>query len=266
MLASLGDGGQETDLAPALAVLRDWDGEASTDSAGAVIYERTLERLVEICIGSLLSPALRRQLLGGSVHAFFQVGPFSGRVHPAMVEALEAGRPGPAREVDHAARDAVLKQALREAIGVVGVRQGSDPAAWRWGPEAPVRFEHPLAAAVPLLARILNRGPYEGSGDGDTVRLSGRGYGDSADSQTTSAFLRAVYDVGGWNRSVFSHPPGQSGHPGSPHYADSIPGWLQGRPLPLAFGQAAPTGDSDDPRDQAVRVLRLRPAGGPGAG
>jgi penicillin amidase len=266
MLVRLGDGAQETDLAPALAVLRDWDGDASADSAGAVIYERTLTRLIEICIGSLLSPALRLQLLGGSVHPFFQVGPFSGRLHPALVEALEAGRPGPAREVDHAARDAVLKRALREAIAEVAPRQGSDPAAWRWGPEAPVRFEHPLAGAVPLLARILNRGPYEGRGDGDTVRLSGTGYGDGPVSQTTSAFLRAVYDVGGWNRSVFSQPPGQSGHPGSPHYADSIPGWLQGRPLPLAFGQAAPTGDRAYPRDEAVRVLRLRPAGGPGAG
>jgi len=123
----------------------------------------------------------------------------------------------------------------------------------------PVRFEHALAAALPVLARILNRGPYEGSGDTDTVRLSGRGYGYVVVSPTTSAFLRAVYDVGEWSRSVFSCPPGQSGHPASPNYADLIPGWLECRPLPLAFGEDA------EPPDEAVRVLRLRPLGAPKA-
>lgn len=257
MLARLG--APDADLVAALSVLRDWDGKVSADSAGAVIYERTLERLIEICIGARLSPALRMQILGGSVHPFFPVGPFSGRLHPALVEALEEGRTVPAGEVDPSARDSVLRQALREAIAQVAARQGPDPAAWRWGPEVPVRFEHTLAAALPVLARILNRGPYEGSGDTDTVRLSGRGYGYVVVSPTTSAFLRAVYDVGEWSRSVFSYPPGQSGHPASPNYADLIPGWLECRPLPLAFGEDA------EPPDEAVRVLRLRPLGAPKA-
>jgi len=187
------------------------------------------------------------------VHPFLPVGPFSGRLHPALVEALEEGRVVPAGEVDPAARDSVLRRALREAIAGVAVRQGPDPTAWRWGPEAPVRFEHPLATALPVLGRILNRGPYEGSGDTDTVRLSGRGYGEGVVAATTSAFLRAVYDVGEWSGSVFSCPPGQSGHPASPHYADLIPAWLEGRPLPLAFGAELP--------DEEVKVLRLRPPG-----
>jgi penicillin amidase len=259
MLARLGEAADDAELVAALSVLRDWDGKMSADSAGAVIYERTLERLIEICIGARLSPALRQQILGGSVHPFFPVGPFSGRLHPALVEALEEGRSVPAGEVDPSARDSELRQALREAIAQVTARQGPDPAAWRWGPEVPVRFEHPLAAALPVLARILNRGPYEGSGDTDTVRLSGRGYGDGVVSPTTSAFLRAVYDVGKWSRSVFSYPPGQSGHPASPNYADFIPGWLECRPLPLAFGEDA------EPPDESVRVLRLRPVGAPKA-
>jgi penicillin amidase len=259
MLARLGEAADDAELVAALSVLRDWDGKMSANSAGAVIYERTLERLIEICIGTRLSPALRQQILGGSVHPFFPVGPFSGRLHPALVEALEEGCSVPAGEVDPSARDSVLRQALREAIAQVAARQGPDPAAWRWGREVPVRFEHPLAVALPVLARILNRGPYEGSGDTDTVRLSGRGYGDGVFSPTTSAFLRAVYDVGEWSRSVFSYPPGQSGHPASPNYADFIPGWLECRPLPLAFGEDAV------PPDESVRVLRLRPVGAPKA-
>jgi penicillin amidase len=278
ILARLGtaEGVGGVDLGRALAVLRDWDGDMNADSAGAVIYERTLERLIENCIGVRLSPALRLQLLGRSVHPFFPVGPFSGRLHPALVEALEEGRTVPGGEVDPRARDSVLWQALTETLAQVAARQGPDPAAWRWGAEVPVRFQHPIAAALPVLGGILNRGPYEGSGDTDTVRLSGRGYGEGVVASTTSAFLRVVYDVGGWSRSVFSHPPGQSGHPASPNYDDLIPGWLECRPLPLAFGEAAPGievapgGDAapggeaasiggQAPLGDEVRVLRLRP-------
>jgi penicillin amidase len=265
------EGAADVDLDAALEVLRNWDGEANADSAGAVIYERTLERLMENCIGARLSPALRLQLLGRSVHPFFPVGPFSGRLHPALVEALEDGRTVPGGEVDSRARDSALRQALTEALAQVAAHQGPDPASWRWGVEVPVRFQHPLAAALPVLGRILNRGPYEGSGDTDTVRLSGRGYGEGVVASTTSAFLRAVYDVGGWSRSVFSHPPGQSGHPASRNYADLIVGWLECRPLPLAFGEASPGGEAasvsgEAPTGDAVRVLRLRPLGPPKAG
>ena len=244
----------DADLAPVLAELRRWDGLATAESAGAAIYEAVLERLVENCIGSQLSPALRLQLLGRSVHPFFPVGPFSGRLHPALIEALESGRGAPAGRQDPQERDRVLRQAMRQAIDELKRRQGSEPSRWRWGREARILFEHPLAAAVGLLAPILNRGPYEGRGDTDTVRLSGRGYGDGVVSPTTSAFCRAVYDVGDWSRSVFSHAPGQSGHPASPNYGDMVPGWLEGRPLPLAFGDGA--GSVDD----SPRVLRLVPA------
>ncbi len=246
-------GPSDADLEPALAELRGWDGQATEASAGAAIYEVVLERLVEICIGSQLSPALRQQLLGRSVHPFFPVGPFSGRLHPALIEALESGRSTPAGLVDPGGRDRVLRQALRETVAELNRRQGGSASTWRWGREARVLFEHPLAAAVGVLAPILNRGPYEGRGDTDTVRLAGRGYGEGVVSPTTSAFCRAVYDLSDWTRCVFSHAPGQSGHPASPNYGDLVPGWLEGRPLPLAFGDGSVTDDL------AVRVLRLVP-------
>ncbi len=247
-------GPADADLAATLAELRRWDGQAAEDSAGAAIYETVLERLVENCIGSQLRPALRLQLLGRSVHPFFPVGPFSGRLHPALIEALESGRGAPAAREDPEERDRVLRQATREAIDELTRRQGDDPSRWRWGREARVLFEHPLAAAVGVLAPILNRGPYEGRGDTDTVRLAGRGFGEGVVSPTTSAFCRAVYDVGDWSQSVFSHAPGQSGHPASPNYGDLVSGWLEGRPLPLAFG------DGDGSAEDLARVLRLVPA------
>ena len=243
----------DADLGPALMELRGWDGQATAASAGAAIYEVVLERLVENCIGARLSPALRLQLLGRSVHPFFPVGPFSGRLHPALIDALESGRAIPGGPVDAGARDDALRQAMRQAVGDLSRRQGAEPSRWRWGREARVRFKHPLATAVRPLGPILNRGPYEGAGDTDTVRLAGRGYGEGFATPTTSAFCRAVYDVGDWSQSVVSHAPGQSGHPASPNYADLIPGWLEGRPLALAFG-------SDRDGGEDWKVLRLVPA------
>ncbi|RME43540.1 MAG: hypothetical protein D6791_15185, partial [Chloroflexi bacterium] len=44
-----------------------------------------------------------------------------------------------------------------------------------------------------------------------------------------------IVDLAGLERSVAVCPPGQSGHPGSPHYADQLPDWLAGRHRPMLW-------------------------------
>jgi penicillin amidase len=256
------EGDQDESISLAVGLLAAWDARLDSDSSGGCVYEGLLERLADRMIGSRLSPSLRDQVLARSVHPFFPIGPFSGRLTPSIIEAVAQGRPAPGSPVDHERCDQLLAACLAETVADLRRRQGSDPAGWRWGAEQQVVYAHPVADAVRPLAAILNRGPFAGSGDTDTVRLMGHSAGRGILSPTTAATCRAVYDLGDWKRSVISHSPGQSGHPASPHYADMIEEYLAGRPCPLDFG---PGSFDADAGDDGALTLRPRAADNPAA-
>jgi penicillin amidase len=255
VLARIGDGDGGPDLALGLRLLRDWDGRLDPNSCGGSVYEGLLEHLVDRMIGSRLSPALREQVLKKSVHSFFPTGPFAGRLTPAVIEALAEGRPAPGAQPDRERCNALLGECLAEAAADLARRRGSDPSRWSWGDEHQVLYQHPIAQAFSPLGAILNRGPFPGAGDTDTVRLMGTGGGRGSTSLATAAICRAVYDLADWNRSVISHSPGQSGHPASSNYADMINDYLAGRPQQMDFGA-----DGHKRAARESRLLRLTPA------
>ena len=241
----------EGDLGVGLGVLGEWDGRLEADSAGALLYQRLWERLIEAVIGAAAPPRSRAFLLGGSVHDLFPQGPFNTRLTPIVISLLERGQTAPLGAPDPAARDRLLSTELAASVADVRRRHGDDPTRWRWGDRHQVRFEHPLASAVKALAPIISRGPYPSRGDNDTVWLSWRGATSGILAPVASAIWRAAYDLADWGGSVAGTGPGQSGHPASKHYADLVDGWLSGRPRPLAFGASPPAGDR----------LLLRPGG-----
>jgi penicillin amidase len=64
--------------------------------------------------------------------------------------------------------------------------------------------------------------------------------------------LRSVWDVGNWEAGGIVIPQGESGEPGSPHYRDGAPVWLEQTLVPLPFDDAAVAKAS-------VETLELRP-------
>lgn len=120
------------------------------------------------------------------------------------------------------ARDALLTTTL------VAV----DSAASAGGPGiAQVTFSHPLGISEQARRRF-NVGPFSPGGYAGTVQaISSRG--------RIGPSFRAVFDVGDWDRSIAVSPPGQSGWPDSPHYADLAALWAAGDSFPLAFTPAA---------------------------
>lgn len=49
--------------------------------------------------------------------------------------------------------------------------------------------------------------------------------------------LQHVLELADWDRGTANSVPGQSGQPGSPHYADFVPLWDKGRYFPLALSR-----------------------------
>jgi penicillin amidase len=226
LLGSLPDG--DRDVKDGLALLRGWDGTMDRDSAAAAVYAAFRERLVRDLMTPLLGPLAAEAFAGAPRGAVAHVA----RVKSRLVEWIRAGD----RTILPPGTDwpAALARALGAAVAGLRERLGPDPATWRWGALHTTEPHHPLALVQPELGRWLDPPRVAVGGDGDTVQNAGfiaaAGYGVSATS-----VARYVFDLGDWERSAWVIPLGVSGHPGSPHYADQVTPWSEGRLLPMRY-------------------------------
>ena len=207
----------------ALALLAAWDGDLGPESEGGAVFGalmRGLEREAYDDAGT--------DPLGGDEDAL-PTGLFE-RARPAVIRAV-------AERDDSFFPDGVTAEAaVRAALAAAAHTLGADPALWRRGRFHRVRLAHGLDA-VPGLRRIFSRGPYAVGGDADTVNVMARVSGVAPGSMIGPS-MRAVYDLGDRDGTLVSLVPGQSGHPGSRHYDDLLPGWLRGEPVPLVMSRA----------------------------
>jgi len=198
--------------------LLSWDGVLDRDSVAAGIYV-AWERILARKLAERFVPEEARD----------DIGPLP---MPRMIAWLSApdGRFGadPA-----AARDALLAEALADAVAELDERFGPDQAAWRYGQAGykHARIRHPLGAAVDEATReLLEAGPLPRGGNAQTPNSTGGG-----DNQPTGATLRVVVDTADWDRAVATSSPGQSGDPESPHYRDLFQPWARGTYFPLLY-------------------------------
>lgn|GEM_PF-1513335 len=82
---------------------------------------------------------------------------------------------------------------------------------------------------------LFDAGPVERGGDAYTPNATG----GANFRQQSGASYRHVFDLAEWDRGVFTNAPGQSGQPGSPHYADLLKLWADGSYAPLAYTRHA---------------------------
>jgi penicillin amidase len=137
---------------------------------------------------------------------------------------------------DEATRKSILLESLRTAREELVKLQGPDPHQWSWGKLHVVRFRHPLDR-VPNADALLDVGPVPRPGDGTTVNATS--YTTDSFEQVSGASYREIFDLSDWDKSMAVNTPGQSGQPGSPHYADLLPLWDQGDYFPLTYSKAA---------------------------
>jgi penicillin amidase len=229
LLGSLPDG--DRDVKDGLALLRGWDGTMDRDSAAAAVYAVFRERLVRDLMAPLLGPLAAEAFAGAPRGA---VGPVA-RVKSRHAEWIR----GDDRTLLPPGRDwaTAMSRALGATVAELRERLGPDPTAWRWGRLHTTEPRHPLSLVRPELGQWLDPPRVAVGGDGDTVQNAGflatAGYGVSATS-----VARYVFDLAEWEQSRWVIPLGVSGHPGSPHYADQIVPWAEGRLLPMRYDWA----------------------------
>ena len=74
----------------------------------------------------------------------------------------------------------------------------------------------------PKLREIFDLPASEVGGDGNTVFNTAAAHGAHA---AAGVSFRQIYDLSDLNAARICIPPGNSGQPGSPHYADNVERW-----------------------------------------
>ena len=129
--------------------------------------------------------------------------------------------------------DDALRSAFTAAIEELQEKLGRDVSRWKYGKIHKMTYSHPLGMIKPL-DKIFNRGPYPVGGDVDTVNM-GASLPNQPETVVTVPSYRQIVNLADLKASLSGHAPGQSGHPGSKHYADFIKPWLHVEHHPQLF-------------------------------
>ncbi len=133
-----------------------------------------------------------------------------------------------------AQRDALVIKTFAAALERTKKLLGDNPQGWSWAKLHTVSFEHPLASLGKEYASAFNLGPVGRPGDVHTPNNTRH---DDNFRQVHGASYRQVFDLADWDRGMVTSVPGQSGQPGSEHYADLLPLWAEGKYFPLTFSR-----------------------------
>jgi penicillin G amidase len=213
-------------LAPAaLKLLATFDGQMRTDSAAALVLNVWADELTR----GLLAPRLgaeRFQSLYGKRHFRAAVEGILDRQDPFW-----CGSAGCAAQVS---------AALGRALDRISASQGRDVRSWRWGAWHPAISSHKPFGKVPYLNALFDV-RIESAGDLFTVNVGQYWANDKQApfANRHAASMRAVYDLGAPDSSVFVYQTGQSGHVFDPRSRNMAQHWAQGHYLGLQAASPA---------------------------
>ena len=222
----------------ALDYVRAWDHNLTPDSVAATIVESFFYHMYRNTFAQKLGDALGRYM-GEGVHYLAPVSGYGHRVASHLVRLLRQAPADwfPSRDGRRDTWEDVAQRSLREALEELRSRLGPDMSRWQWGRLHTISFPHMLGRGP--LARLLSRGPYPLGGDHNTVASAA--YDPAAPYATGLAIpsYRQIVDLSDLGNSLSVHTTGQSGQPGSRHFADLIALWRRVEYHPMLFDREA---------------------------
>jgi penicillin G amidase len=210
VLASAGRAHAERDsaLAPLLSALHAFDGTLVPQSRGA-----TAAVAVRLdMLAAITSAHLPERL----AHAYLPTAS-----SPGFEVVLRALRERPHGWVPNDDYDLFVVQSLRRVQAQFG---GEVPPFADYGAQP---LAHPLA---PFGFKAWNGPTLPGRGGSFAPAVQWRGHAQS---------FRAVWIAGDWDHGTIDVDAGESGEPGSPHYADQTANWIAFARTPLPFSDEA---------------------------
>lgn len=217
-----------------IEILRGWDRNLTTDAAGGSIYFVFLWRWHQHVIRQRFPERLATlvQDAGGGLSA-----------------SLLHGDPTGWFASDELRRETIAT-AMRETLDWLEERVGSNPYKWAWGRIHRLGAVHP-AARTELQHEFLDIPRSPAPGGPGTLNSSHYVPAGTFDTKI-GAIYRVISRLDPSASTETVSWPGQSGHPGSPHYCDQVERHLSGRYFELPFRWA-------DVRANAKSTTRLSP-------
>jgi penicillin G amidase len=215
----------------AAALLADWDFTVASGSTAALIYEVFMHKFPE---------ALLEEILGPGISMFMHLGGFIVNCADVLLAVgHEGGKPEEMELLGGRELRDVCETALIKTVELISDLCG-DESNWTWGHLHRYMFRHPGADGI-FSSYLLNRGPFPGGGDGATVRAAIPHSGKRTNNLEQYEIqhiqsMRLVTSLHDIDDTYVIGPMGQSGRPGTTHYADMLPLYLNGEltKLPLS--------------------------------
>jgi penicillin amidase len=236
----------DVDARCALDLLAPWDGQVTTDSPAAAVFELFSAELC-VRVAKAKAPKAWATALGKGAMGLLRGNLFGDR-RISHLSKLVREQPAGWFASWPAEMEGALAAAVRELRRVAG----PGPGFWAWGHLRTLRLAHPLFGKHKWLGPAFNRGPVPWGGDCNTVSQAGALPMKPTDHTHNIANLRCVFDLDNLALSTFVLCGGQSGNPLSPHHADQFPLWQRGESVTLPWDQPAVV-------RAAVNTLRLLP-------
>ncbi len=209
------------------ALFAGWDGNLDGGSAAALAFDAACEALAE--------RTLRPFYAQSGVTIAFTLFDERRIVYEQVVAQ------SPMMLVQDTSWDEAIANALDDAATRLEARFGADTATWRWDAAHEVRWRHNLGRGNEL-ASVLNLAPVPVGGDATTPFNSAA---DRDGSVAIGVSYRQVLDMADLNAARICIPPGNSGQPGSPHYADNVERWRNVEYHPLYIDWSDIDGNSE---------------------
>ncbi|MGE3272963.1 MAG: penicillin acylase family protein, partial [Chloroflexota bacterium] len=207
-----------------LTLLDGWDLRMTTDSVAATVFEAFFEAWQRRVLAARF-PAETQAFLGS-------LGAGSGLAMRLLSEGTPADWFG-----DGVALADVAEETAAAALADLEARFGADTSGWRWGAVHQVSFRHPLDGR-PGTDGLFATTPRETPGTGYVLNANSFSH-DEPFAVVSGPEYRLVVDMADLDATTAVLTTGQSGLPGSPHYADMVDPWVQCAYLPLPFSPAA---------------------------
>ena len=206
-------------LTEAARHLSDWDGRMEPDQVGATIFDVFFVHWVR---------AVVRERFDGETAALVAGGAAGLAARLLIDDAASWFAPG--------RREQAVRSAMQAALALLTERLGPDISGWAWGRLHVMPLRHILSGHGDL-GRLLDHGGQPVRGDFTTVCNTGLG---SAFEARSGANYRLMADFSDPLPTLWAvDASSQSGHPGSPHYADQWEGWARGDYHALTLGREA---------------------------
>jgi len=203
----------------AFETLKSWNFQHPVGSAGALIFNVTVNTLIKNTYEDEL------KLLGENhFAALVDISDIPFRIILNAVKESSYSWFDDVTTRDYAETGGdMLEKSFKDAIQLINERSGGHPETWKWGDYHTLTHPHDMGKIAILDFMFgFNVGPFPSSGSPNTVRDGGFSVNKPFE-QTGGPSMRRLVKLENINETQMILPSGNSGLPKSPHYSDQAP-------------------------------------------